>query len=986
MAQGCVGELTARLAAPRIAVLGPVAVGPPMALRSVSGHPARVLLALAGARRPCRLEVLAEAVWGTEPPATHRAAMHVHLGTVRRVLDALGGNSTIVRSEDGYRLDPGDCEIDATLAVDLLDAARSALQTDPLSALFLAEAALGLWRGVPFAVDGEVVDASASQWLDAVRRDGDELLVEALLQSGDAIRAERAAQVSVDAEPLREHRWGQLLRARYLGGRTADALATFQVARRTLVDQLGIEPGVELQELEAAALTHDRGRLQLPPARGRSRRPPPAVGQLIGRDAEIGRVETAVAEFGGVVLVGPPGVGKSRLAVELVGQWETGGVAWIDVRESNPTAVLDEITNWARGQPDGLVVFDGADSATANTADALSALRRRAPTIRLVVTSRVLLDVALPLEIMRSLPVPGADATDAEIEASPAVVVLRAAMRDLGAEIELPTAEAALVARRASGLPLALRLSAAAARALSPSTLAHLPPSIAGDEIDLAIHTLLGLVDAKAATAFADLSIMDGEFDTDIGAMVAGLPLNEFATAVVSLVDHGLVEARLDRLRPYVMLEPIRAVGERVLDERDGRAPANDRLVDACIAQAKSLQHAADVDPTGLEVRFGVDLPRHRAALRHLARVGDAERALTLVCRLEAPLYALGWWAEKVELFDLALAIPGPPSPMRARAHAFRARPGPMHTMDDAHAERAEAMAAELGQPLLRAFAWYIQAIHAWWAGRPGEAAVLLQDATLVFERAGRTMEACEARKFHGVALVLAGEPATGLEMQREALDTVRRELGAPFHVAHNLAYLGHCHRLLGDDDAARADWTEARELCGRVGNRGTAIHISIGLAEIAVDGLETELALLHTGEALTLLSAGRAWTYEPWAWTASMRAHASMGDLGSALACARRAAAGLAGVPPGESVRLAAELAGVALQAGEVVPAARLLGVACATDDIRELPFPSPCERHRFAEHERQVAKLLGADAEGHIDAGRRCTLAEAAGRLLAP
>jgi len=214
----------------------------------------------------------------------------------------------------------------------------------------------------------------------------------------------------------------------------------------------------------------------------------------------------------------------------------------------------------------------------------------------------------------------------------------------------------------------------------------------------------------------------------------------------------------------------------------------------------------------------------------------------------------------------------------------------------------------------------------------------------------------------------------------------VRRELGSPFHVAHNLAYLGHCHRLLGDDDAARADWTEARELCGRVGNRGTAIHISIGLAEIAVDDHEPELALQHAGEALTLLSAGRAWTYESWAWTATMRAHAGMGDVGSALACARRAAGALAGGPPGESVRLAAELAGVALHAGEVIAAARLLGVACATDDIRELPFPSPNERLRRAEHERQVAKLLGADATSHVDAGRRCTLAEAAGRLLAP
>ena len=134
------------------------------------------------------------------------------------------------------------------------------------------------------------------------------------------------------------------------------------------------------------------------------------------------------------------------------------------------------------------------------------------------------------------------------------------------------------------------------------------------------------------------------------------------------------------------------AVAGRLLDKSGNRAAACDRHADTCIALAASIERmTADAEVPTLEERFVADLPRHRHALEHLTRTHDAERALRLVCLLEAPLYTLGWWAEKVELFDQALAIAGSTSAMRARAHAFRARPGPMHMIDAAHAERGGA-------------------------------------------------------------------------------------------------------------------------------------------------------------------------------------------------------------------------------------------------------------------------------------------------------
>jgi tetratricopeptide (TPR) repeat protein len=352
------------------------------------------------------------------------------------------------------------------------------------------------------------------------------------------------------------------------------------------------------------------------------------------------------------------------------------------------------------------------------------------------------------------------------------------------------------------------------------------------------------------------------------------------------------------------------------------------------------------------------------------------------VCRLERPLYTLGWWSEKVALFDSALGIPGPITKMRARAHAFRSRAGPLHLLDPNHAALAESMASELGEVLLAAYARSLRAIWLWWSGDFERSIELSGSAAARFEAAGRTLEWSEARKFLGVAMVFAGETAGGLEIQQSTLATVRRT-GAPFHVAHHLAYLGHCRRMLGDDAAALADLTEALEICRDVGNRGTAIHLCITLGELAVERGDAPGALALTAEALELIEAARGWTYEPWAWTVALRAHAHLGDLDAALTCGRRALARLARVPSGEGTRLAGELADVALRRGEPETAVRLMRVARESDDVRELPFRPRREVERFEDLDGRICAALGERPHGP-PTGDQLSIAEAAGRLL--
>ncbi len=982
MSDGVNDDLRTRLAAPRIAVLGPAAVGPPEALRPLTGRPARVLLALAAARRPCGLEALADTVWGAERPASYRPALHVHLGQVRRALDELGCGARIVRSNEGYALATGDCQLDARLAIALLDGARARQAEDPSGARWHVEAALGLWRGTPFAVDDEVVVTTAAHHMEALRRDAEELRVELLLLAGEARAAEEAAMHAVDLEPLREHRWGQLLRARYLAGRTAEALATYQDARDTLIEALGIEPGPELRDLEAAALTHDVARLRLPVgAREDLGPPPPATGAFIGREAEVRRAGATIASTHRLLVLGPPGVGKSRFAVELAGELGLDS-AWADVGSGVSTAVA---LDWARRHPDGLLVLDNAEDDVAAVAAMVDELARSTPGVSILVTSRHPVDIPSPVEVLGPLPTPEPDADDEEIEGSPAVVALRAALQELAPAVSPSPDEVAALVRRAGGLPLAIRLAATTARTLPAASVLALPASGPDDEIDRATRTALRVVDDAACGAFLDLTVIGGAFDLDVAAGVTGLGPDRTTAAIVALADHGLIQARPDRTDPFTVLEPLRAVGQRLLADAGGAEEAADRLADTCLERARALERiSSDAEPTDLEVRLRSDLPRHRQALDHLAERRDAERALSLACRLEFPLYALGRWREKAELFDRALAIPGPPSAMRARAHALRARPGPLHLIDVAEAEQAEQMASSLGHETLRAFARFVRALHLMWSGRHGEAAELFHDARQVFEREDRGFLACDAMKFLGVTLVLDGDAEAGLELQQEALARLRRDHPSPFHAAHALAFLGHSHRLLGDDVAAFADWTQARALTGPIGNRATAAHIAIGLGELAVERGDPEEALGLTSDALDLLAAGNVWTYEPWAWTVAMRAHLAAEDLAAATACGRRAVAGLARVPPGESVRFGTELAALAIIARDEVAAARILGVVGVTPDCRELPFPPPAEAVRRDSLLRAVEDRLGRETARHLETGSRCSLAEAAGRLL--
>jgi DNA-binding SARP family transcriptional activator len=262
---------------------------------------------------------LAEALWGEQAPRSAANALQNHVLRLRRALKAAEGVE-IVTDPAGYMLRAPADVVDARLAERLIAEGREAAAAgDPATAARLLREALALWRGRALAefTDQPFAQAESAR-LEELRESAREDLVDAELALGRHHDLVAELELMVASHPLRERRWGQLLLARYRDGRQAEALEGFRILRRTLREELGVDPSPELQDL------HDRILQQDPALAWRSPEQPPVPlgAPLYGRDQELRRLlgvyDAAAAGAGGVITVlGEPGIGKTRLLQEF---------------------------------------------------------------------------------------------------------------------------------------------------------------------------------------------------------------------------------------------------------------------------------------------------------------------------------------------------------------------------------------------------------------------------------------------------------------------------------------------------------------------------------------------------------------------------------------------------------------------------------------------------------------------------------------------
>ena len=291
-----------------IRVLGPfeaLVAGRPV---EIGGSKRQGLLAMLALRRGRVLSVdtLVDALWDEELPSAPRNAVQHHVARLRAALgqDAIGG------TVDGYVLH--EVDVDALRFEEWLAEVRAALREgDARGASDTVARALDLWRGPALhgLVPTEWFTAEA-QRLEALRVDALEEQFETGLALGDHREIVSPLRETLEQQPYRERLWGQLMLALYRSGRQVDALETFQEARRVLSDELGLEPGPELQRLQEAILVHDPAIATVTGA-DRSRGTLPASStSFVGRGAELEQVTALLQEHRIVTLTGPPGVGR----------------------------------------------------------------------------------------------------------------------------------------------------------------------------------------------------------------------------------------------------------------------------------------------------------------------------------------------------------------------------------------------------------------------------------------------------------------------------------------------------------------------------------------------------------------------------------------------------------------------------------------------------------------------------------------------------
>jgi predicted ATPase/DNA-binding SARP family transcriptional activator len=463
-------------------VLGPVEAAVDDTRVDLGGLlPRRLLTALlAAAGQSVSDERLADAVWGAAPPAKASVALQVYVSRLRGAI----GREALERDSVGYRLSVGNGSVDTSWFESGVDDGRQLLaagQAEDASAK-LTEA-LALWRGEPYAdlAESDTVDAARSRLVE-LREIALEELAAARLGSGSAPRAVADLEELVRAAPLRERRWALLILGLYRCGRQGDALAAIRRVRALLADELGVDPGPELQELERRVLAHDP-HLELPEGPV-VRRPRSA---FLGRDAELAALTERLAQRWLVSLIGPAGVGKTRLAVEhaagVDGAWfarlaevrEPGELPSVVAAAVGLVAVPDDPTAAvirAIGDRPGLLVLDNCEHIVAAAADLVLALTAGCPRLRILATSREPLgvdgEVTMPVA---PLPLAALDGADG---AAVALLVDRVqAVRPGWTPSPADLAQVRRICFALDGLPLAIELAAARARVLGLAEIAE---------------------------------------------------------------------------------------------------------------------------------------------------------------------------------------------------------------------------------------------------------------------------------------------------------------------------------------------------------------------------------------------------------------------------------------------------------------------------------------------------------------------------------
>ncbi|WP_290054596.1 BTAD domain-containing putative transcriptional regulator [Amycolatopsis solani] len=690
----------------QIGILGPFEVRTDDgALADVPGARLRGLLA-ALALDPGHVvpkATLVDWIWGEHPPADAANALQRLVSRLRKALP----DGSVDGQPTGYRL---------LLGPDDVDAVRFERLTGDPGRL---REALELWRG-PALQDVDLPESAALEAavtrLEALRLTTMEEYFDAELNLGNGTKVVAELTDLVAANPMRERLVAALMRALVASGRDTEALLVYQRTKDALADSLGVDPSPELSALHVALL---RGELARPEA-DRKTNLRAELTSYVGKDADVTAVSELVAEHRLTTVIGPGGSGKTRLATEtarqLLGDLPDG--AWVvelaaigadgDVAQATlgalklrdallgeaPDAEPTDRVIAALRERSMLLVLDNCEhvieSAAAFAHRVLGECRR----LRILATSREPLGITgEALWQLAPLALPSPDADPAEIEAAPAVRLLRdragAVRKELATDdTALPTL--ARVCRALDGMPLAIELAAARLRTMSLDQLAHRLDDrfrllTGGSRTALPRHRTLRAVIDWSWELLSDaervvlrrLSVFAGGASLEAAERVCGGDVVEeweVLELLTALTEKSLVVVgERDGAQRYRMLGTIKEYAEQRLAEAGETESARHAHL-AYFTELTEIAkpHLREADQLDWLAKLEAEHENISAAMRGALAAAEAEPAMRLAAGA-----AWYWWlgghrAEGNELVLAATAVPGEvPDVLRGLVYSF---------------------------------------------------------------------------------------------------------------------------------------------------------------------------------------------------------------------------------------------------------------------------------------------------------------------------
>jgi DNA-binding SARP family transcriptional activator len=889
-------------------ILGPVEVWTGEGWSSIGAGKQRSVLATLLLRpgEPVSLDALIDEVWPDKAPARAANLVSVYVHHLRKLIGDADGRVLVTRAP-GYQVVLGPGELDADRFAALVADAREALASGaPERAADLLTEAIGLWRGRALAdVPATPLVAVEADRLEQSRIEALELRAEANLARGRPAEVVPEVRRLLVDQPLRERLWALLMRALYGAGRQAEALEVYEQARRTIADELGVDPGAELRLLYQQILNADDEQAAVPLALGGPvpapfpvpAQLPAAIPDFTGRAEQVDQLRELLAGAGSedrpgavrvVLVVGSGGLGKTALAVHaahlLASQFPDGQLYANLLGATDPADPADVLARFLRdlgmdgpriplgeeeraaqyrtrlaGRRVLILLDDARDAAQVQPllpgSASCSVLVTARGTLPELVGSRVIdLDV-LPRGEARALfgVVAGEERAAAEPDATEAVLKacagLPLAIRIAGARL---ATRSSWNVRTLSGR-LAderhrldeLRVGNLAVRASFEVSFASLPAAAPGGPDPARAFRLLGLWTGPSISLPAASALLGEAEDAVAGALDV-------------LVDAHLFEApEPDRYRFHDLLRVYAADRARTQETEQNRTAATARLLTWYLHTAEAA--ARVISPQ----RRQVPLDPVRPPLRPV-EFGDLDAALAW-CEDERPqLMAATRLAAASGLHELAWKLP-------AAAMVFYGRRS--HWADWVTTHEIGLASARSAADRL-AEAWMLNNLGmAYGVQRMPQSITYLEQALAISRELGNGPAEAQAATNVANTYFRLGNFTEARAAAQRSID-IERKVGNRFGEGIGLGILGGASSELGEFGEAINFLQEALAISRELGDRdfeaetladlGDA-YLGLGQVADATGCLEDSLAIRESigdrhGQAMTLQKLGQAY------------------------------------------------------------------------------------------------------------------------------